>query len=137
MVSLVVVLPALPVIATTVAGDCSRTTRARSCSARVVSATSITTGAWRSEDATPGVTPGAATAPVRTTTPAAPRASASATNAWPSRSATMAKNRSPRWSVRVSIEKPSIAWSGWPPASRPPVAAAIIAAVSTITAAVT
>ena len=39
--SLVVVLPALPVIATTLAPDRRRTSRARSCSARVVSSTSM------------------------------------------------------------------------------------------------
>ena len=43
-ISLVVVLPALPVIATTVAPDRRRTSRARSCSARVVSSTSMTSG---------------------------------------------------------------------------------------------
>ena len=43
--SFVVVLPALPVIATTFAPDRRRTSRATSCSARVVSSTSIRSGA--------------------------------------------------------------------------------------------
>ena len=52
MVSFVVVLPALPVIATTLACDSRRTYFARSCSARVVSATSITNASLSSPSAT-------------------------------------------------------------------------------------
>ena len=45
----------------------------------------------------------------------------------------MAKNKSPEASDRESIEKPSITWSGAPEVRSPPTAAAITAAVSTMT----
>ena len=58
--------------------------------------------------------------PRRTTAAPAPRPRASATKSWPSRvSPRMAKNRSPGWSVRVSIEAPPIGRSA--PIRRPPV----------------
>ena len=122
--SFVVVLPALPVIATTFAPDRRRTSRAPSCSARVVSATSITSGAGPAFPAS-----GKAGVAV-TTAPAAPAASAAATKSCPSnRSPRMATNRSPGCTDRVSIDHRSTRWS---PArretTRPPVAAAISAA---------
>ena len=69
MASLVVVLPALPVIATTRAPEARRTARARSCSASSVSATSTITGS-----APAGTSTGR-----WTTTPAAPPAIAAGT----------------------------------------------------------
>ena len=93
-ISLVVVLPALPVMATTVDDARRRMTRAASCRPRSVSSTTITG------------TPAAVTVDASlTTTAPAPRAMASATKACPSkRGPRMATNRSPGAIVRVSIE---------------------------------
>ena len=98
--SLVVVLPALPVIATTRAPDRRRTSRATSCSARVVSSTRITTAAGRLVCVRRQV--------ARRPPPhRAPRASASATKSWPSnRSPAIATKQSPAASVRESIDDP-------------------------------
>ena len=96
MVSFVVVFPALPVMATTFAPDSRRTNFARSCSARVVSATSITNASLSSPSVTGRLT----------TSPAARRFAAAAAKSCPSRLATIAKNRSPVASVLESIENP-------------------------------
>jgi hypothetical protein len=93
---LVVVLPALPVMATTVAPDSRLTKRASSCKAAVVSATSTTNDSFSSPSDTGRLT----------TSPAARRRDAAAAKSCPSRRATIAKNRSPAASVRESIEKP-------------------------------
>ena len=64
-------------------------------------------------------------------TPAAPCASASDTNAWPSnRSPRIATKKSPAASVRLSIETRPIDASALPRTIRPPVAAAMCEAVS-------
>src|SRR6185436_16497482 len=68
-----------------------------------------------------------------TTAPAAPAASAAATKSCPSnRSPRTATNRSPAAIDRVSIDHRSTLWSGRPDTTRPPVAAAISAALSAI-----
>ena len=74
-ISFVVVLPALPVMATTRAPDRRRTSRAMSCSARVVSSTSTITQPRRRPRPS-----GRSRRDASTSTPRAPRASASATN---------------------------------------------------------
>ena len=101
--SLVVVLPALPVIATTLVPDSRRTVRASHCSADVVSSTSITTGT--TGEFPPAIVPGRR--PRGITSPAAPAATAASANSAPSnRSPRIAMNNWPGAIVRVSIDTP-------------------------------
>lgn len=120
VISLVVVLPALPVIATTVDAARRRITRAASCRPISVSSTAMTGS----------VVDVTADASLTTTAPA-PRATASVTNACPSnRGPRIATNMSPGAMVRVSIDTVGSSRSAGPRASTPPKAAAISAAVS-------
>ena len=119
--SFVVVLPALPVMATTRVPDRCRTSRAISCSACSVSSTRITIA---------DVSPRSGTSRSTTTAPA-PRATTSATKSWPSnRSPRMATKHSPAAIVRESMPIRPMSARGLPRTTSPAVAAAMSAAVS-------
>src|SRR5215218_1975851 len=106
--SLVLVLPTLPVMPTTVAGSSRRAHAANAISAAPVSATSTTV-----IDASTGREASVA---------GAPASAAAATNSWPSRAATRGTNSWPGTSARESNEAPSRSTSG--PRNVPPVASA-------------
>ena len=110
--SFTVVLPIEPVMATTGTLKRERCQAARRPSERVVSSTR-TSGTWE----------GGSSGSVCTTTHAAPRTAASARKAWPSsRWPTIAKNASPTWSVRESIDTPAMGTARSPLTSAPSVA---------------
>ena len=120
--SLVVVLPTLPVMATTSAADRRRTTCAMPWSADTVSSTTMTIAACRGGSAETSLT----------ITPAAPFSIASATNRCPStRSPRIARNTSPARTRRLSIENPPSVADGDPATSRPRAAVASSSARST------
>ncbi len=106
-ISLVVVLPTLPVTATTRPRNRARPARPSACSAAKVSATCSRRGSPRSAA---GSRSGSCTSAA-----AAPRASAPATWSWPSPvPLTSATNSSPGATVRLSIEMPETASGGAP-----------------------
>src|SRR2546426_687502 len=110
--SLAVVLPMEPVMATTGTENFERCQAASRPRARVVSSTR-----------TSGTLAGGSSGSVWTTTQAAPRAAASARKAWPfSRWPTIAKNASPTWRVRESIDTPATGTPRSPLTSAPSVA---------------
>ena len=104
--SFVVVLPTLPVIATTRAPDRRRTARAMRCSAATVSSTTTETC---------GPVSGGSAEAWATMAPAAPLPNASATNRCPSKRAPrMATNTSPGRTRRLSIANRPSSVSGRP-----------------------
>src|SRR6185295_3256912 len=114
--SLVVVLPAEPVMPASFSGARERISRARATRASPASAT-----ARRN--------PSPASTGRSTTAPAAPRAKASATNRWPSvRAPGKAKKREPGETARESIAAPPQRASGSPERTRPAIARAASAA---------
>ena len=129
-ISLVVVLPLLPVMPTTRAGMRRRWYAARSPSARRESGTTIT--ARPGQAASSRATSSRCSACSSTRTPQAPRRSAAPTNRCPSstirtgcsRGPASATNNSPRARVRLSVETPAASDpSAGPARSTPPVAA--------------
>ena len=119
--SFVAVLPAEPVTATTAASRRSRANRPSTARAPKPSATRTT--------ARPGG--GGSTARVTSAT-VAPRAQASGTKSWPSRSATSATKQPPASRVRVSIVYDVARASDGPASTWPPVVRASSSAVSSI-----
>src|SRR3954454_12873566 len=120
--SLVVVLPAEPVMPTSRSGVRVRAKRARSWRAWKVSSTRISA-------------PDETDRSSCTIAAAAPRASASGTKRWPSVCApAKAKKTSPPRTARESIAAPSITDCGWAGAIRPPTARAASSTVNLATA---
>src|SRR5438552_11227858 len=123
--SFVVVLPALPVMATTFVPDACRVERASACNASVVSSTTMTTGTTTPES------PPFQSHVRGTTMPSAPAATAASAKSAPANlSPRMPMYSSPVRSVRVSIDTPENSAVLRPATIVPAMAAATHSAVS-------